>query len=753
MLDGGRDVWASYVALQHVHEENEALRRQLGEAQVEIQAQRALAGRSRSLQDLLQLQNGTELKTVAAQVIGAAASPDFRTVTIDKGVLHGLQADPDTELPDKCLPLFAPFRFNVYATATAMTREEFVARQTQDALAMRDRILADPTASVALVNLAADGEAWLAAYMAALQDGGLLRPVDEAPPIRTQPKVVSLLAILSSGVLIGPAGDQIQSQGDLVAFFSQVRAWYGDTPGKLAPIAGFDHRESDECGEYDIPIPALPQAEEYDLGLSRPTYFATFNVFTPYGNASDSAYASVAASNDLTPLQLQALLDAVAADGSQASIIGPQGYGADQWLPANQTLPYTIRFENPADASGNPSEIRIVTQLDPALSPRLFRLGSLKLGDITVKVPADRSNFQADIDLRNSKGFILRVSAGIDTTTATATWLLQAIDPETGEVLQKPGVGLLPPNNAQGAGAGTVSYSTTSAFSLETNAEIHASARVFFNTAAPFDTAELVQHLDVRAPATTLTLNRVGGGNDYDVRWTAADDAGGSGLKHTTVYVAVDGGDWTIWQRQTTDSFAVFQGEAGKRYEFIAVSTDNAGNQERPATAVSLPSDGSQPNLGTLPQLGSTTQDIGAPPAPSDSTSTNALFVAAKQGIPAGASSRPSQFDWVLAPFKAEVFGTGVQQSYAGIGPLAILVNPDGSVTVSGGFNRGQLYRFDKFGGRVLNPVAQLEQPVYAMAFDLDGQLWATTGGGTLLQLDPVTYAVLGSYEIGRAHV
>ena len=83
-------------------------------------------------------------------------------------VLHGLQADPDTELPDKCLPLFAPFRFNVYATATAMTREEFVARQTQDALAMRDRILADPTASVALVNLAADGEAWLAAYMAAL---------------------------------------------------------------------------------------------------------------------------------------------------------------------------------------------------------------------------------------------------------------------------------------------------------------------------------------------------------------------------------------------------------------------------------------------------------------------------------------------------------------------------------------------------------------------------------------------------------
>ena len=30
--------------------------------------------------------------------------------------------------------------------------------------------------------------------------------------------------------------------------------------------------------------------------------------------------------------------------------------------------------------------------------------------------------------------------------------------------------------------------------------------------------------------------------------------------------------------------------------------------------------------------------------------------------------------------------------------------------------------------------VAQLEQPVYQMAYDLNGQLWATTGGGGLLQ-------------------
>ena len=35
----------------------------------------------------------------------------------------------------------------------------------------------------------------------------------------------------------------------------------------MAPIAGYDHRESDECPPYDVPIPALPTFEDHDLGL------------------------------------------------------------------------------------------------------------------------------------------------------------------------------------------------------------------------------------------------------------------------------------------------------------------------------------------------------------------------------------------------------------------------------------------------------------------------------------------------------
>jgi len=58
-----------------------------------MQEQRALADRARGYQELLELRNRVSLATAAAEVIGAAASPDFRTLTIDKGRRDGLRPD------------------------------------------------------------------------------------------------------------------------------------------------------------------------------------------------------------------------------------------------------------------------------------------------------------------------------------------------------------------------------------------------------------------------------------------------------------------------------------------------------------------------------------------------------------------------------------------------------------------------------------------------------------------------------------
>jgi rod shape-determining protein MreC len=93
------DVWSGYVGLRRVKVENDDLRRQLAAAEIRIQEQRALADRTRSLERLLDLRDRSNLKTMPSEVIAAGASPDFRTLTIDKGSRDGLRADMAVIVP------------------------------------------------------------------------------------------------------------------------------------------------------------------------------------------------------------------------------------------------------------------------------------------------------------------------------------------------------------------------------------------------------------------------------------------------------------------------------------------------------------------------------------------------------------------------------------------------------------------------------------------------------------------------------
>jgi rod shape-determining protein MreC len=92
-LSSVRSVWSGYIGLRQVHSENARLVRELEEVQVALQQQRALADRTRSLERLLELRDRSKLTTTAAEIIAAGASPDFRTLTIDKGSGDGINAD------------------------------------------------------------------------------------------------------------------------------------------------------------------------------------------------------------------------------------------------------------------------------------------------------------------------------------------------------------------------------------------------------------------------------------------------------------------------------------------------------------------------------------------------------------------------------------------------------------------------------------------------------------------------------------
>jgi rod shape-determining protein MreC len=86
-----RNAWNGYANLRGVLAENERLKQQLGEIQIQFQQERATAERSRQLERLLGFQHQIAVTTIPTLVIGAGASPDSRTVTIDKGTNAGVR--------------------------------------------------------------------------------------------------------------------------------------------------------------------------------------------------------------------------------------------------------------------------------------------------------------------------------------------------------------------------------------------------------------------------------------------------------------------------------------------------------------------------------------------------------------------------------------------------------------------------------------------------------------------------------------
>ena len=92
-LQGLGSAWSGYVALRQVHEENSRLRGDMGDLQVRLQQQQAQVSRVEGLQALLQLRDATFFPTRAASIIGGSTSPEFRAVSIDRGVNDGILAD------------------------------------------------------------------------------------------------------------------------------------------------------------------------------------------------------------------------------------------------------------------------------------------------------------------------------------------------------------------------------------------------------------------------------------------------------------------------------------------------------------------------------------------------------------------------------------------------------------------------------------------------------------------------------------
>ncbi|NLF30106.1 MAG: cadherin-like domain-containing protein, partial [Planctomycetes bacterium] len=261
-------------------------------------------------------------------------------------------------------------------------------------------------------------------------------------------------------------------------------------------------------------------------------------------------------------------------------ILGPSGRGEENFVWADTAFGYTIRFENSASATAAARTVVITQQLDADLDWRTFRIDDLGWGDFRLELDASMPILARRVDLTDSAGYLVDVTAYIDVLTGVATWRLETIDPATGEPPLDPSVGFLPPNNEDGVGDGFVTYSIRPRSDAPTGTRIDAEATIVFDTEAPLDTPPIFHTLDVDAPASSVqVLTGATGEAHFDVRWSGSDGQG-AGIASYDLYVSVDDGPFQPWLIGTTLTEAVYRGLPGHRYAFYSVARDGVDNVE-----------------------------------------------------------------------------------------------------------------------------------------------------------------------------
>jgi rod shape-determining protein MreC len=86
-------VWDGYAALRGVREENARLGRENTDLKVQLQQARANAAGADDMRALLGLRAHLSWRTTGADVVAGSLSPDFRAITIDKGLSDGIARD------------------------------------------------------------------------------------------------------------------------------------------------------------------------------------------------------------------------------------------------------------------------------------------------------------------------------------------------------------------------------------------------------------------------------------------------------------------------------------------------------------------------------------------------------------------------------------------------------------------------------------------------------------------------------------
>jgi PKD repeat protein len=268
-------------------------------------------------------------------------------------------------------------------------------------------------------------------------------------------------------------------------------------------------------------------------------------------------------------------------------ITGPKGFDSLRWVSINDRLPYTINFENDSTLATTAAQrVTIRQPLSINANSLSVQLGNFSFAGQNFIVPDSPASFTRRLRTTDSLGVDVDVTAGLDIVRNEVFWIFQAIDGSTGLPPSSPQRGLLPVNDRFGRGTGFVSYSILPKTTLRTGDSITAKASIVFDINPPIETNTWRNLVDAVAPTSRVkTLPLSTNDRNITIRFQGQDDAGGTGVRSYTLYVADNNVAFSLFQSDIRDTTVLFVGEPRHTYRFFAIATDNVGNVETLKTA------------------------------------------------------------------------------------------------------------------------------------------------------------------------
>ncbi len=187
--------------------------------------------------------------------------------------------------------------------------------------------------------------------------------------------------------------------------------------------------------------------------------------------------------------------------------VGPPGSGETRLVSAQETLQYTVNFENMAAATAPVQEMVVVDYLDANLDWTTLQLADSAYGSRLVTVPDGVLGYSTrdlpeppDVVGATQGQLAVDVTVSFDAQNGRIEWHLRAIDTATGLPPEDPLAGFLPPEDSTGSGQGHVSFSIKPKADAPADTRIANVARIVFDTNDPVETNEVWNTIDVVQP-------------------------------------------------------------------------------------------------------------------------------------------------------------------------------------------------------------------------------------------------------------